>query len=443
MHTRNLTAVVLPFISLFSIGNAQSTSGASLSDVLSKNDNLSSYSNLLRQQFPAILETFEQYNAQSTPITLLVPSNHAFEQMQYSETLSAAFANNDTAVLQQLIAYHALSGLWTSKTLNTTFKFLPSMTSGTNFSAVSGGQRVGAVLQPPNPNTTFEHEMVFTSQAGTRSVVTFQDVPFAGGFIQVIDNFLIPPVGIAPTIETFQLAYTPFAMTAFLGAVYSNPNNTRLAKYLNETRDLTVFVPANIAVEVVSNSLSSMDLTELLEYHVLTSDHGPLYSSDFANDTTLHTMNNKTLSMRFLPNSFFVNQARVLTQDILLYNGVLHIIDGVLSPNSTDRLPNPTSATQMPVLPTNPNAAQMNVSMPPFTTYLPNDVSTEVPTTTATLDGYAVASSTYTDAATSMSTKKSSAHRVGVAGVGRDWVLVWITCAGTLMFASIGFWKML
>lgn len=262
--------------------------------------------------------------------------------------------------------------------------------------------------------------------------------------IQVIDNFLIPPIGIADTIETYQLANMPFAMTAFLGAAYSNPNNTRLAKYLNETKDLTVFVPANIAMEMVSNSLSSVNLNDLLEYHILSSDSGPLYSSDFTNDTTLRTMNNKSLSMRFFPNSFFINQARVLTSDILIYNGVLHIIDGVLSPNITDRLPNPTSATQMPVLPTNPNAANMNISMPPFTTYLPNYQPTDAPSGTASLDANVISSrsSTYSSFATSTSTKKSAAGRIAAVDGEAQSLVVWITWFSTaVLAASLSLWR--
>lgn len=181
MYARHITVALLPLLTSLRFCKAESSTDQPLADVLKKHENMSMYSDLLHQQFPAILKTFDSYEADTDPVTLLVPSNHAFEQMQYSDILSPAFANNDTAFLKQVIAYHTLGGSWTSKTLNTSFMFLPSMTRGSNFSAVTGGQRVGAVLQPPNPNTTFEHEMVFTSQAGTRSVATFQDISFKGG----------------------------------------------------------------------------------------------------------------------------------------------------------------------------------------------------------------------------------------------------------------------
>lgn len=61
-----------------------------------------------------------------------------------------------------------------------------------------------------------------------------------GRFIQVIDNFLIPPDYFVPTAETYNLANYDYAVTAFLGAVYSLGNKTSLAKYINETSGITM-----------------------------------------------------------------------------------------------------------------------------------------------------------------------------------------------------------
>lgn len=184
-----------------------------------------------------------------------------------------------------------------------------------------------------------------------------------------------------------------------------------------------MFIPANVALAAVSDTLEEYlktpqpDLITLLEYHILApTPNGPVYSSDFANATTLPTLANTSLEMRFFPNSYFVNQARIVAQDVLVYNGVFHVIDGVLSPDDANVMPNPTSATAVPVLPT--NGGKVNGSEAPFSTYMPNYIPTDLPevTTTASLDAYGYTSSTYGAQATS--SKKSEAGRV-LGGVGR------------------------
>lgn len=161
---------------------SSNTSTASLTEVLGNHANLSSFQSLLQGQFPAILNALENFDATDNPITILAPNNNAFGSIVYSPLLSGPFANNDTAYISKVIAYHSIMGEWTSDTLNTSFKWLPTMTAGTNFSLVEGGQRVGGVLQPADRNTSsYEWEIVWVSGESTRSVVTVQDIPFKGG----------------------------------------------------------------------------------------------------------------------------------------------------------------------------------------------------------------------------------------------------------------------
>lgn len=44
----------------------------------------------------------------------------------------------------------------------------------------------------------------------------------------------------------------------------------------------------------------------------------------------------------------FVNSAKVLMPDVLVANGVVHVIDNVLNPNNTSAEPEPTASTQLP-----------------------------------------------------------------------------------------------
>ena len=215
-------------------------------------------------------------------------------------------------------------------------------------------------------------------------------------------------------------------MTAFLGAIYSQQNHS-LATLLNTTHDLTIFIPNNLALETVSNALTSMQnstsLIDLLSYHILISPSStPIYSSDFQNATSLTMLNGATADLTFFSNSYFLNSARLLTTDILIANGVIHMLDNVLSPAHAAAQPNPTSATQAPVLPT--VAAQgFNSSIAPFTTYLPDYIAPAMPTTTTTssaaLTGSEAGTRTTSGAlstVTSTQEKKSGAGRSASAG---------------------------
>lgn len=139
--------------------------------------------------------------------------------------------------------------------------------------------------------------------------------------------------------------------------------------------------------------------------------------------------------MRFFPNSYFVNQARIVAEDILIYNGVFHVIDGVLSPDDADVMPNPTSATAAPVLPT--NKGKVNGSDAPFTTYMPNYIPTDLPDVSTT-GNYWESTATYNDQATATSPKKSEAGITRVGGGEAGWTFVggWVALglASAMMF---------
>ena len=51
------------------------------------------------------------------------------------------------------------------------------------------------------------------------------------------------------------------------------------------------------------------------------------YSSDLMNGTTLTAMNGGSLKVTVENGNYFVNSAKVLTPDVLVANGVVHVID--------------------------------------------------------------------------------------------------------------------
>lgn len=54
------------------------------------------------------------------------------------------------------------------------------------------------------------------------------------------------------------------------------------------------------------------------------------------------------LRITIVDGDVFVNSARVVLPDVLVANGVVHVIDNVLNPNNTMAMPEPTASMQMP-----------------------------------------------------------------------------------------------
>ncbi|WP_185958228.1 fasciclin domain-containing protein [Fodinibius sediminis] len=104
-------------------------------------------------------------------------------------------------------------------------------------------------------------------------------------------------------------------------------DNTGLASTLEDTSSAyTIFAPSNTALQ---NAELSADT---LKYHVVS---GKLLSQDFSSSQTYTTLNGKELSVEVSGSSVTINgEAAVTTADIEGVNGVVHIIDTALAPPS-------------------------------------------------------------------------------------------------------------
>lgn len=350
--------------------------------VLNTNGNLTSFNSSLVKFYPE-LTTFIGKQTSDSPITVLAPSNAAFDKTVYYPIIGPAFSNNDRETIRALFDIHVVLGNHPSSSLLPTFQYFPTHLTNASYANVTGGQRVGAVMQSGK-------EMFWTSGQSNRSPVIQQDIAFEGGTIHIVDSMLIFPTSFPATAELFATAYEPQQLTSFLGATYFTPPNSTtppaLARYLNVTSDLTLFVPNNAAMSIVAQSLQGLSadpaaLDNLLSYHMVAGNGGPWFSTSFTNDSTkdqtLTTVNGGTITIRFSSNAYFVNGARVLNTDLMIAGGVMHVIDNVLAPDQAAATPQPSLGTQVPALAT---GGVFNISSAPFTTFLPNTVNTVVPT---------------------------------------------------------------
>jgi transforming growth factor-beta-induced protein len=208
--------------------------------------------------------------------------------------------------------------------------------------------------------------------------------------LHILDSLLIPPQSFAITSSKFSIASELTMLNSFVGAAYGNKNGS-LISLIDDAKDITIFAPNNAAMELVSGTLTSMsesDLEKLLSYHIVINPNGaPFYSTTLTNSTTLQTLQGNPLTVSSASNSLFVNSARVLTSDLLISGGVIHVIDNVLSPDSTAVSPDPSLATQAPVLETAGGGnADDDKAEAPFTSFVP-DVSALIASATAAPEG--------------------------------------------------------
>ncbi|KAL8759866.1 MAG: hypothetical protein Q9199_000431 [Rusavskia elegans] len=320
-----------------------------LTQLLQSNKNLSQFTTLLTSYG----DIYANLSFQSD-VTILAPNDDAFNKIPYS-SLGPAFEANQSQIVRSILQYHILPGLHPAGGYNGSFSFDRTWLQNTSYTNVTGGQVVGGVQQAGNVN-------VFTSGLGSRSTLITPDLPFIGGIVHVIDNFLIPPQNFIQTAPQINL-------TAAGGAV----ENTSLADYANSQQDLTIFVPRNAAFQALGETLQSMpssQLQRLLNYHIVNSSTVG-YSTNLPNGTVLRTRSGQNLTITFASNSLFVNQARVLQQDLLLSNGVMHVIDNFLDPDAPSVTANPEIPTAPPLL----RGTSLSENVVPFTSFLPTGVT--------------------------------------------------------------------
>lgn len=314
-----------------------------------------------------------------------------------------------------MLQYHVLKGTVAVGDLNTGPTYLQStLLTNSAYTNVTEGQNVLLNKQPAG-------EVILTSGMGTRCTLIEKDISFQGGMIQIVDNLLLPPTKLSETTRAFQAE----SFLASLYAVDAMPE-------VDNTQNITVFVPEDAAIQAVGGTLENLDadnLSRIVNYHIVPNQ--VLSSAMLTNGSVLGTMakdasgaNDETLTVRQAGNNKFVNSAQIVQPDILIANGVMHIISGVLNPDADSVAPNPTMATQAPVF-------SLSSADHPFTSALP--CTEDCPVTTSSTATVQQTTSTTTSVSSRTSDgaaagARCTAHVAGAAmgmlgvGVGMAWL---------------------
>jgi uncharacterized surface protein with fasciclin (FAS1) repeats len=152
-----------------------------------------------------------------------------------------------------------------------------------------------------------------------------QDITFDGGVIHIIDSVLTLPLNDPGTSKATNL-------TALFNAVAK----VSVGSSPREVRDTTIFAPNNAAFEAIGTAISNMstnDLAKLLSNHVVQGP--PVYYSSVLKDMTLKTNGGVDVTITTSNGNIWVNNAKVVTPDILTADGVFHVIDRYIPPSRT------------------------------------------------------------------------------------------------------------
>jgi len=154
------------------------------------------------------------------------------------------------------------------------------------------------------------------------SNVTTADVDVTNGVIHAVDNVLIPDA-FGTVVD---IVGKRFNLTTLVSAL----NDADLIDDLSAEGPFTVFAPTNAAFDELSSVPSGQELENTLLFHVIPS---AVLSGDLEASQTVETLNGDSVEITASNGTVEVDgSAIVQTADLEGTNGVVHIIDGVLTP---------------------------------------------------------------------------------------------------------------
>ena len=236
------------------------------------------------------------------PFTVFAPTDQAFTDAGID--LNDFDTPEENATLSDILLHHVVSGAVPSSAV--TDGMLATMVNGdkVKFGVNSGTVTVGA------------------------ATVTTADVQASNGIIHVIDTVLLPPVDIPTTAQT----------TGIHNSLVAAVIQADLLPTLQGTGPFTVFAPtdqaftdAGIDLAALDNPTGKQTLSDILLYHVVSSE---VQSSDVTDCMSADAANGQPLSFT-VGNTVMVNDANVTLTDVVTSNGLIHVIDKVLTPSDT------------------------------------------------------------------------------------------------------------
>ena len=240
------------------------------------------------------------------PFTVFAPTDAAFEAAGID--LSTFDNDEANATLVDILTYHVLSGAVDAA--NVTDGLVATMVNG------------------DNATFTVDNETVMINDA----TVTTADVVASNGIIHVIDKVLTPPAD-EPVLDDIATVATNTGVHDSLVAALAHAG---LVATLQGEGPFTVFAPTDEAFAAAGIDLSTFDndeanatLKDILTYHVYA---GSVAAADVTDGMVATMVNGDDATFTVVNGTVMVGDATVTTADVAASNGVIHVIDKVLTP---------------------------------------------------------------------------------------------------------------
>ena len=275
------------------------------------------------------------------PFTVFAPTNDAFVGLldilgdDYN-ALSDFDTQEEIDLLVEILTYHVVSG---------TAAFSTDLSDGQTIETVNGGS-VGI-----NIKDGAVHVIDATENNAT---VVIPDVEASNGVVHVINKVLLPQsaVDFVANLQLkniVEIAIATDDLSILVDALVAA--NAGLVETLSSEGPFTVFAPTNDAfvglLDILGddyNALSDFDtqeeidlLVEILTYHVVSGTAA--FSTDLSDGQTIETVNGGSVGINIKDGAVHVidateNNATVVIPDVEASNGVVHVINKVLLPQS-------------------------------------------------------------------------------------------------------------
>jgi uncharacterized surface protein with fasciclin (FAS1) repeats len=292
---------------------------------------------------PVFLETLSNPEA---GVTVFAPTDAAFTAALEALGLTAEELLGNSALLNTVLAYHVVPGV---------------------FDAASVVSLDGAIIGTILPETALAISLDGESVMVNEATVVTADVTASNGVVHVIDTVLVPanvndivasmsemvemtpdpmmaaPVSIAETVVAASSAETP-EFTTLLAAVQAA--DPAVLSTLSGAGQYTVFAPTDAAFGAAFEALGvtaedvladTANLTNILLYHVVPGKFSAETVIAVAGESeegvrVATLLPGTTVTLMVVDGAVMVNEATVVSPDVAVSNGVVHVVDGVLLP---------------------------------------------------------------------------------------------------------------
>ncbi|MEW6999264.1 fasciclin domain-containing protein [Colwelliaceae bacterium BS250] len=279
--------------------------------------------------------------------TVFAPTDAAFAMID-EETINTLLANPD--VLTSILLQHVVSG---------------AAVNSVNAYALNGAMVETASMAKVELKINSQTDMLTFGGAN----VVMKDIYTTNGIIHVIDAVIVGAVEIPePAMSIVDVAIDNGNFTTLVAALQATGLDIVLA---NLDEDYTVFAPtdaafAKLPAGTVDALLMDVDaLSNILLYHVVPGKvmaDGAISVAQ-SMDNQVATANTNKVALSFVDSMLYVNGAKVTAADVMADNGIIHVVDTVIVPDSMSDMTDMTIAEIVV-------ASASDMDNPEFTTLL-------------------------------------------------------------------------